>query len=519
MLKRPPVRSCAAIVLLAFVGGLLAAPRPRPSVAVPPPTDPAPAGGAATQAATRPTWPPVPRDVLTTLYRTELGPLFRPESADAYFRAHELIERYFETAKLAERKQVVRALEATELPPGVIGRLCRLRMYWPALDAGGVYYVNEKTGVFPTRYFFGVPVGYDRAKAWPLVLKLPTAQAFLTDPPPTAAQVTEIYTKWVKEELAAHPDAVVVMPLLNLDELWGPSYAGMNAVLLPMQHVAGRANVDPARVYVVGHSMSAHAAWNLALHYPTYFAAVNPLAGGASAEWQRLRAANLRNVLPVAWHDADDQVIKVDASRGIVKALRAQKVDVEYEETKGIGHVPDAATAERAYAKMRARTRDLYPPAVALRSNRPDTMFNRSDWVQVYQPANPGADHRVGFGYGSGSMVYTDNIWGVAGTRSGNRVDVRADNVDSLRIYLNDQMADLSQPVTVAVNGKARTAAVVKQSVDELMKDQAFLGRGWRYYTAVVDVELTARPPAPATRSTTGAAAGGGRPATVPTLR
>lgn len=512
MVRHPPLKRCvAAVVVLAFVGGLVAAPRPRPTVAVPPATEPA-------TASTRPTWPPVRPETLAAMDQTELGALYRPASSAAYLRAHELIERYFETAKLSERKQIVRELEATALPPAVIGRLCRIRLYWPALDAGGVYYVNEKTGIFPTRYFFGVPQGYDRAKSWPLVLKLPTAQAFLADPPPSAEQVTEIYTKWVKEELAAHPDAVVVMPLLNLDELWGPSYAGMNAVLQPMQHVAGRVNIDPSRVYVVGHSMSAHATWNLALHYPTYFAAINPLAGGASADWQRVRAANLRNVLPVAWHDADDQSIKVDVSRGIVKALKAQKVDVDYEETKGIGHVPDAATVERLYAKMRARARDLYPPTIALRSNRPDTMFNRSDWVQIYQPTNPGKDHRVGFGYGSGSMVYNDNIWGVTATRAGNRIDVLADNVDSLRVYLNDQMVDLTKPVTIVVNRKVRFEGVVKQSVDELMKDQAFLGRGWRYYTAVVDVELTPRPPTtkPATQAATRpatATTGGTRPA------
>ena len=61
------------------------------------------------------------------------------------------------------------------------------------------------------------------------------------------------------------PDAIVLLPMLDLKELWGPTYAGMNRVIQPMLHAAGRANVDPARVYVVGHSMSAHAAWNLAL--------------------------------------------------------------------------------------------------------------------------------------------------------------------------------------------------------------------------------------------------------------
>ena len=89
------------------------------------------------------------------------------------------------------------------------------------------------------------------------------------------------------------------MPLLNLDELYGPSYAGTNSVIQPMLHAAGQANIDPARVYLVGHALSAIAAWNLALNYPTYFAGFESLAGGAGNDWQRLRLTNLHNVLPV----------------------------------------------------------------------------------------------------------------------------------------------------------------------------------------------------------------------------
>ena len=485
MLSQFRAKVCAGLLMMAFVSGVIAAPASRPSVAVPPPIEPPPA--------TRPAWPPIPKETLVQIYQKELGDRFRPQEADRYHTAHELIERYFEATTMADRKAVAKQITAMEIDPVIVGRLCRIRMYWPALDGGGIYYVNQKTGVYPTQYFFGLPKEYDRTKSWPLVLKLPTAHTFLVDPPLTADQVTAVYKKWIAEEQAAHPDAIVVMPLLNLDELWGPSYAGSNAVLLPMQHVASRANVDPARVYIVGHNMSAHAAWNLALHYTTYFAAINPLAGGASQPWQRIRIINLKNVLPVVWHDADDTVVKVDASRGIVKAMRIQKVDVEYEETKGIGHVPDAATAERSYKKMRARVRDLYPKSVALQSNRPDTMFNRNDWLQVYQAIDTGEEHKAVLRYGSGTFTYFDNPVKTEATINGQKIDIKATNVDSLRLYINDQMIDMRQPITVTINGRPRAEGVVVQSIDELLADQLFLGRGWRYYTAVVDIGVTVR--------------------------
>jgi hypothetical protein len=40
----------------------------------------------------------------------------------------------------------------------------------------------------------------------------------------------------------------------------------------------------------------------------------------------------------------------------------------------------------------------------------------------------------------------------------------------------------------------------VKQSIDEMLKDQVLLGRGWRYFTAAVDIDLI---PAPTTRPAT----------------
>ncbi len=488
-------------------GAGLFAPPPEPMAVVAPP-------------ATRPTWPPIPEVTLQEMYHHELGFAYRPADAPRLYQAHQLIEEYFEASRSADRKAIVAKLEATGLDANLLGRITRLRMHWPALQGGAIFYVNERVGPHNVRYFFAVPKTYDRAIACPLVLKLPAANAFLTEPRPTADDVIKIYRTWLEQELAAHPDAVTLMPLLNLDELYGPSYTGMNSVIQPMLHVAGRVNIDPARVYLIGHSMAAHAAWNLGLHYPTYFAAFNALAGGASQDWQRLRLTNMRNVLPVAWHDVDDQVIPVDTSRSIVRALRAQKLDVEYEETKGVGHAPTDAIVARLYDKMRARVRPLYPTEVTIQSNRPDTIFNRVDWLQVYQEVTTGPEHRVLFRRGSGNMVVYENTFTAQASRKHNRIELTLDNVGTFRVYLNDEMVDFREPVAVVVNKKTRFEALVKPSIDEMLKDQVFLGRGWRYFTGVVDIDIV--PPATrpsTTRPSTTRAMTLPRPATAPTTR
>ena len=455
---------------------------------------------------------PIARADLERMYRHELEGLYRPADADKVYAAHQLIEKYFAAMKAAERRQIATDLEATGLDVNLLGRLCRIHMNWPALEGGGIYYLNERFGPHTVRYFLGVPKDYDRTRPWPLVIKLPGADAFASGPRPDGDQVAGIYRSWIEQELANHPDAVVLMPLLDLDELWGPSYAGMNRVIQPMHHAAWRANIDRARVYVIGHSLSGHAAWNLALHYPTFFAAFNPLAGSATGDWQRLRLINLRNVLPVVWHDADDDVIPVARVRALIGAIKKLNLDVDYQETKGIGHTPTDQIFEGCYRKLRGRVRELYPKQVWLQSNRPDTLFNRADWVQVYQSLNPGKENRLLLRRGHGQIRVNQNAFRVdAAITRPNHVEIKADNVQTMRLYLNDRLIDFKKPVTIVVNKKPRFEGLVTPSVAETLNDQLFLGRGWRYYAGVVDLDLTR-----STASTQPTTAPSARPAAQP---
>jgi pimeloyl-ACP methyl ester carboxylesterase len=435
---------------------------------------------------------PMSRQELEPIIRAELGKLYDPAQADKLYSAAIILEQYF--ARPDARANITRALDGLGLDANIIGRLCRVRVTWPQLPAG-IYYINERVGPHDVRYFLGIPRNYDRTKPWPLVLKLPGAEAFVTEPRPDPIQVTSIYAAWINDELGRHPDAVIIMPLLNLDDLWGPSYAGMNYAVQPVLHAPNIVNIDPSRVYMVGHSMSGHAVWNLALHHPTYFASFTALAGVATQDWQRVRMMNLRNILPVVWHDADDTLLKVDLSRQIVKAVRGLKFDIDYHETKGVGHVPSDAIYEQCYTRMRGRTRELYPKQVSLQSSRPDTRFNRSDWVQIYQPLRPGEEKKVFFTRGTGHMIVFLAAWMADATIDQNQINVNATNIESMRFYVNDQMVDFSRPVNVTVNRRQRYQGTPKSSLEEMLKDQLFMGRGWRYYTAVIDIDFGAEPP------------------------
>jgi pimeloyl-ACP methyl ester carboxylesterase len=433
-------------------------------------------------------------EIPAQMYQQELAGQYDPATLSKLATVHQLIEKFFDPSATSQRKQIIAQIDASGLPPSIVGRIARLRQSWSAL-APGVYYINKKVGPIDVRYFLGIPRLYDVSHPWPLVVKLPAANAFLTQPPPDAQAVTQIYTQWMTDELTAHPDAIVVMPLLNLRELYGPGPIGMNLVMQPILDAADEANVDPARVYLIGHSMAAHAVWNLAIHYPTYFAATNPMAGSAHDSWQRIRLGNLENILCIVWHDASDDVVNVDESRSIVAYLRNLKYDVDYTETRDLGHVPSPQIVQDEYKKLRSRTRDLYPPRVFIQSNNSDTPYNRADWVQIYQPMSPGEQAKVQFSRGSGGMyLYQNSFRVIAEISDPHTIKLATRNVRLVRLYLNDQLVDLDHPLKVIVNGVAHYDAVVPQSTQEMLKDQLFLGRGWRYYTAVIDLDLSESP-------------------------
>jgi hypothetical protein len=114
--------------------------------------------------------------------------------------------------------------------------------------------------------------------------------------------------------------------------------------------------------------------------------------------------------------------------------------------------------------------------------------------MQIYQPLNAGDEHWMILSRGRGHFVTYGNTFKIDATRSGNRIDAQADNVSSLRFYVNDQMIDFSKPVTVNVNKRGVFEAMVTPGVEEMLKDQLFVGRGWRYFTGIVDVELGPKP-------------------------
>jgi predicted esterase len=92
--------------------------------------------------------------------------------------------------------------------------------------------------------------------------------------------------------------------------------------------------IDPRRIYLMGHSMGAYATWRLAAQHPGLFAALGPIAGGgSSADMDRLR-----DVPQYVVHGALDETVPVTQSRAMVAEARRLGATVEYVEVPAAGH-------------------------------------------------------------------------------------------------------------------------------------------------------------------------------------
>ena len=108
--------------------------------------------------------------------------------------------------------------------------------------------------------------------------------------------------------------------------------------------------VDPDRVYLTGLSMGGFGTWNLATLHPDRFAAIVPICGGGAP----YLAERLRHLPIWAFHGARDEVVPLEESLRMVKAVNRAGGDARLTIYPEVGHDSWTATYENpeVYAWM-----------------------------------------------------------------------------------------------------------------------------------------------------------------------
>ena len=143
--------------------------------------------------------------------------------------------------------------------------------------------------------------------------------------------------------------ALVVFPQASRGYGWRAF--NLAAAVAALDDVEKHFETDRQRVYVTGISMGGYGTWLLALQQPERFAAAVPVCGGLDRGGSMLThaqaAQRLASIPQWVFHGERDDIIPVEESQAMVRALEAAGADVRYTEYPGVRH----NSWDRAYAE------------------------------------------------------------------------------------------------------------------------------------------------------------------------
>ena len=174
-----------------------------------------------------------------------------------------------------------------------------------------------KIEVFETlNYLIHYPKNYKEGERYPVLLQLHGAG--------TRGITTEEYAQSPSfgDIIASSGDQmIIVAPHCTLDS-WFDKF---ETLIRFANHFATAPFTDSQRFYLMGGSMGAYTAWQLAMSQPHLFAAMIPICGGGMY-WN---ASRLVNVPVWAFHGANDTTVFPEESKKLVEKLQKKGAEAK----------------------------------------------------------------------------------------------------------------------------------------------------------------------------------------------
>ena len=294
-----------------------------------------------------------------------------------------------------------------------------------------------------------LPLNYDPAKKWPLVVYL---HGYNQDNPE--------YINWWSVDKRHDPSTdkhgvIFIEP----HGRGNTQYLGIGDrdVLKCIEMAKQKFNVNDDQVYLTGSSMGGFGTWNVATRHPELFAAIAPIYGGSDyhvnvspdnikkmSSWEIFlidkssstsQLESLVNIPILVSHGDQDQSVDVNLSRYLVRMLQRWDYDVRYIEVPGKGH-EELGLWDRIIPWMLEHKRNASPRLVRVRAA--DIRTAAAYWVKVTQKENP---------Y---EFIVVD-----AEALEGNIIRIDSKNVSEVSLTPDKRLVDFTKPVRVVWNGKA----------------------------------------------------------------
>jgi predicted peptidase len=194
------------------------------------------------------------------------------------------------------------------------------------------------------RYRLMKPTGYDPKERYPLVVFLHGAGERGSD---NEKQLIHGVPEFARQENRQRNPCFLIAPQCPDNEKWAevdwsaethkqskePAEAG-RLVLELIAALQKEYSIDDKRIYLTGLSMGGFGTWDLLARRPNLFAAGVPVCGGGDEG----TAAILTHMPLWVFHGAQDNVVKPERSRNMIKALEKAGGKPKYTEYPTEGH-------------------------------------------------------------------------------------------------------------------------------------------------------------------------------------
>lgn len=317
----------------------------------------------------------------------------------------------------------------------------------------------------PHTFGLYVPASYTPEQAYPLVLCLHGA-GFTGD----------AYLERWQPRLGDR--YILACPTLLRGDWW--TRTAEHLVLATLRTVAAQYRIDRDRVFLTGMSNGGIGAWLIGSHHAPLFAGLAPMAGGLDDVLFPF-LDNLRNTPVYMIHGRRDQVMPVELSRSIARRLTELGYTYtfrEHDRTHPMagGHFFPRQELPDLVAWLDDQRRG--PPPHTIVVVRDASHLGTFGWVRI-DATDRIAALTENLIEGRDALI-ADRVYArlEADVVGPNRIALRTERVRRVTLFLNEDLVDLSQPVTVLIDGQEAFRDLVDANVTTLLR-QVRLRHDW----------------------------------------
>ena len=251
-------------------------------------------------------------------------------------------------------------------------------------------------------------------------------------------------------------------------------------VLATLRAVQQRYRIDPNRIFLSGMSNGGIGAWLVGMHHAPLFAGLAPMASGLDDVLFPF-LENLRTTPVYIIHGSQDQVMPVELSRklaGELKHMGYPFIYREHDRTHAMagGHFFPREELPDLVKWFDVQRRDTTPKVLTV--VRDASHLLPFGWIRIDATDQIASFSEDLIDKRDDSIRQRSYARLTARIAGPNQIEVRSERVRQYTLFLNEDLVDLSKPVTVTTNGVPSFQGMVPSGVETLLR-QARLRQDW----------------------------------------